>query len=149
MSDPLSIISGVVGVLSVCVKVGFALKEFYDGVSIVDTKSRGLITEVESFGGILQVLKDTLEQDRIRDSFQATGLIGNLWSSMATSIFDSQNTIIQLQQILEKANKTVRTLDATRKYLRLRGTAEEISIYQQQIRSYRETLQLSLQTVVL
>jgi hypothetical protein len=149
MADPLSIISGVAGVLSVCIKVGQALNDFYDGVSIVDAKAKGLITEVDSFASILQLMKDTLEQDRIRNSFQATGFIGNLWNSLATSILDSETTIVQLQHILEKATKTVRPFDSTRKHLRLKSAVEEISIYQQQIRSYRETLQLSLQTVAL
>jgi len=149
MADPLSITSGILGTLSICVKVGSALKDFHDGAIIAGNKVKGLLTDVESFTQVLQLMKDTLEQEPIQVSFQTTGHIGNHWKNLSASIQDGQNTLVQLQETLKKVNKSVSVLDGARKHLRLKAASEEISIFQLQIRSYRDTLQLSLQTVIL
>lgn len=149
MGDPLSITTGILALLGVCIKVGSTLQDFHDGAAIANTKVKGLLTDVESFTHVLQLMKDTLEQEQIQNSFQATGHLGNLWTNFSTSLQDGQNTLQQLQESLEKVNKSVSVLDGARKHLRLKGAAEEIGIYQLQIRSYRDTLQLSLQTVIL
>lgn len=147
--DPISIAAGVFSFLAASIKTGLVLKEFYDNVAFADTKVQGLITEVESFTQVLRLMNDTLEQENIQSSLRATGHIGNHLTNLATSIEDGQQTLSQLQETLERVNKSVGLLDGTRKHLRLRGAADEISVYQGQIRSYRETLQLTLQTIIL
>lgn len=149
MADPLSIAAGIIGVLTACVQVGTALKGFYDGSAIADTKVRGLLIDVESFAQVLQLMKNTLEQEQIKSSLQATGHIGNHWTNLSACLRDGQNTMMQLQEKLEKVNKSVSILDGPRKHLRLNSASEEIGIFQQQVRSYRDTMQLSLQTVIL
>ena len=149
MPDPLSITAGVLGLLGTCVKVGSTLKDFYDGASFADTKVKGLLTDVESFTQVLRLMKNTFEQEQIQASIQTTGHIGNHWNNLSASIQDSQNTLSHLQEILERVNKSVGVLNGARKHLRLKGAAEEIGNFQLQIRSYRDTLQLSLQTVIL
>jgi hypothetical protein len=125
------------------------LKDFYDGSAIADTKVEGLLTDVESFHQVLKLMKDTLEQEQIQSSLQATGHIGNHWTNLSACLRDGQDTLIQLQEKLEKINKSVSVLDGPRKHLRLKGATEEIGVFQQRIRSYRDTMQLSLQTVIL
>jgi len=147
--DPLSVMTGVFSLLVVCIRTGTILKDFYDNAAIADTKVKGLLTEVESFTQVLQLMKDTLEQENIKASFQATGHIGNHLNNLGISIRDGQKTLLQLQETVEKVNKSVGLLDGARKHLRLRSAADEIAVYQQQIRSYRDTLQLTLQTVIL
>lgn len=149
MAEPLSIVSGVVGLLVVATKVGMSLKNFHDGVAIADTRVKGLMTDVESFTKVLQMMKDTLEQEKAATSFQGTGHIGNHWSNLFQSIQDGQTTLVQLQNALDKVNKSVSVLDGPRKHIRLKSALDEIGIYQQQIRSYRDTLQLSMQTIIL
>ncbi|KAE8448846.1 hypothetical protein EG329_008848 [Mollisiaceae sp. DMI_Dod_QoI] len=117
MADPLSIVTGVLGLLGICVKVGSALKDFYDGAAIADTKVKGLLTDVESFTQVLQLMKDTFEQEQIQTSFQATGHIGNHWNNLSTSIRDGQNTLLQLQETLERVNKSVTFKESTAKIL--------------------------------
>jgi hypothetical protein len=68
MADPISITTGVLGLLGTCVKVGSILKEFYDGAAFADTKVKGLLTDVESFIQVLRLMKDTFEQDQIQAS---------------------------------------------------------------------------------
>jgi hypothetical protein len=149
MADPLSITTGVLGLLGTCIRVGSALKDFYDGAAIADTKIKGLLADVESFIQVLQLVKDIFEQEQIQTFFQTTGHIGNHWKKLSDSIQNGQNILIQLQETLEKVNKNVSVLDGARKHLRLKGAEEEIGIFQLQIRSCRENLQLSLQAVIL
>ncbi len=42
-----------------------------------------------------------------------------------------------------KVDKTVAVLDGARKHFRMKFAADEIAMYQQQIRTYRDTMQLS------
>jgi hypothetical protein len=95
------------------------------------------------------MMKETLEQKNVQSSLQSTGHIGNHWASLSISIQDGQNTLIQLQSTLDKVNKSVSVLDGARKHIRLQGATQEITMFQQQVRSYRDTIQLSLQTVIL
>ena len=147
--DPLSILAGVVGVLAVCVQAGDSLKTFYNASALADAKVRGLLTDVDSFTQVLQMMKETLERKQIQASMQSTGHIGNHWTNLSTCLRDERNTLDQLREILEKVNKSVSVLDGPRKHLRLRSALDEIGVYQLQIRSYRDTMQLSLQTVIL
>src|SRR5438034_889477 len=80
---------------------------------------------------------------------QSTGHIGNHWRNISRSIQDGTKTLASLQATLEKVNKSATVLDGARKHLRLKWASEEIAIFQHEIRSYRDTLQLSLQTVIL
>jgi len=149
MADPLSITTGVLALLGACISVVGTIKDIQDGAAIVEVKVKGLLSDVESFEQVLQMMKDTLEDAKVKSSLQATGHIGNHWNNLSTTIKDGKNTLINLQNILDKANKTVSFLDSPRKHLRLKVATEQIAMFQQQIRSYRDTIQLSLQTVIL
>ncbi|RFU27249.1 hypothetical protein B7463_g9089, partial [Scytalidium lignicola] len=149
MADPLSITTGVVGLLATCVQVGAAIKDFHDGAALADVKVKGLLSDVENFSQVLSIMKATLEEDQVYASLQATGHIGNHWGNLSRSIKDGQNTLDKLQSTLEKVNKGVNVLNGARKPLRFKWASEEIEIFQQQVRAYRDTIQLSLQTVIL
>jgi hypothetical protein len=149
MADPLSITTGVLALLGTCITVAGTIKDFHDGVAIVDIKVKGLLSDVESFAQVLRMMRDTLEEEKVQSSLQATGHIGNHWANLSKSIKDGQNTLVQLLSTIERVNKSVGVLDGARRHLRLKGAMDEIGIFQQQIRSYRDTIQLSLQTVIL
>ncbi len=147
--DPLTITSGVAALIGVGVKVGFTLKDVYDGTQIVDAKGRALGHEVESLVQVLEFMRATLEEKKMQDAFQSTGHIGNHWKNIAACIEDGQRTLEQLQAVLEKVDKTVVVLDSARKHFRIKFAADEIAMYHGQIRSYKDTMQLSIQTVIL
>jgi hypothetical protein len=149
MAEPLSIITGIASLLGASVKAGTQLQTLANGISIVNVKIIGFLSDIEGFSLVLKVLQETLDRDQVRTSLQETGYIGNHWSSLAKSIEDCSETISQLQETLQKVNKSVGFLDSTRKYFRLQAATEEILVYQSQIRSYKDALQLSLQTVIL
>lgn len=149
MVDPFSITTGVVALLITCIKTGAAVKDFCDGAAVAGVKVKGLLSDVESFAQALRMMKETLEQENVQLSLRSTGHIGNHWTNLSISIQDGQNTLIQLQNTLSRVNKSAGILDGARKHLRLQGATQEIAMFQQQIRSYRDTIQLSLQTVIL
>jgi DNA mismatch repair ATPase MutS len=94
-------------------------------------------------------MENTLKQDEIKTSLRATGHINDHWHHLSTSIKDGQEILSQLRDLLETVNKKASVLSRPRKHQRLQDAAEEIAAYQQQIQSYKDTLQLSLQTVTL
>lgn len=147
--DPLSITAGVLALLSATIKVGTSLKEFHGGVTIVEAKVQGLSHDVESFTKVLKNITETLDQENVQVSLQATGHIGNHYKDLHTSIEDGQNTLLNLQVTIDNANKTVRLLDGVRKHIRVQGAADEIVVHHLKIRSCRDTLQLSLQAITL
>lgn len=149
MADPLSITVGVVGLLSACMKVGADLKDIYDGAAIADPAVTSLGLEVEGFAHTLQLMNDTLETPNVKISIQATGHIGNHWNYISKSIKDGQDTVAKLQVTLQKVDKSVSVLDSTRKHFRLKAAAGEIAMYQRQVSFYKDTMQASLQTMIL
>jgi hypothetical protein len=149
MVDPLSITTGVVALLTTCVKIGIELQGIYDGAAIVDSAVKGLLLEVEGFAQTLQLMNETLQQPNIQTSVQATGHIGSLWNNVARSITDGEETLTKLGETLQKVDKSVSMLDSTRKHFRLKSATGEISMYQRQISYYRDTMQASLQTMIL
>ncbi len=147
--DPLSITVSVISILEVCLKVGQTLKSLQNGVSLVGTKLGGLLAEVESFSKVLEFVKGTLQENEIEAAFQSTGHVGDHWRNVFICINDGQRTLAVLQVTLVKVAKDVAIFDSARKHLRLTSAAEEITMYQNQIRCYRDTIQLSIQTVIL
>jgi Fungal N-terminal domain of STAND proteins len=145
--DPFSIATGVAGLLSVCYQIGPVLFNLYCAIEIVDTKINRLQVSVESFIQLLTLMQDTLKREEIRTSFTATGHISNHWNHLSTTIKDGHDTLSQLRELLEGVNRSTSVLSGPRKHARLQRAAEEISVYQQQIQGYKDTLQLSLQAV--
>ena len=149
MVEPLSITTGVLSLLGVCFNVGVELKRFRDGVAVVNTTVDGLLHDVSGLEQVLESMKGTFDQANNPHPSQATGHIGNHWKNLSRSLQDGQNTLIRLQELLEGVNKSVTLLDGPRRQLRFNSAAEQIVAFRQQIQSYRDALQLSLQTIIL
>ena len=149
MVEPLSITTGVLSLLGVCFNVGVELKRFRDGVAVVNATVDGLLRDVSGLEQVLESMKETFDRANNRHPSQATGHIGNHWKNLSRSLQDGQNTLIRLQELLEGVNKSVTLLDGPRRQLRFNSAAEQIVAFRQQIQSYRDALQLSLQTIIL
>jgi methyl-accepting chemotaxis protein len=145
--DPLSISAGIVGILSGSVTVASQLKKLIDGASTANLAVSSLLEEVEDFSNVLKLMRETVSD--LSAEQQTVGHIGNHWSNLSTSIQDGQATIEKLQATVERINKSVMVLDSARKYVRLQSASAEMGIYQQQIRSYKDTMYLSLQAIIL
>lgn len=150
MTDPLSITTGILGLSKVIWNVGVELKQFRDNAATVNTTVNGLLHDVESLGLVLDSMKTTFEEENLRHAtLHATGHIGNHWRNIGRSLQDGQDTLKQLEGLIQNINKSVTMLDGPRKQLRLQNAEEQVANYRHQIQSYRDALQLSLQTMIL
>ncbi len=147
--DPLSVTVSVASLLGTSIKIGATLKTLWDGSKSVDARVQGVLDEVEAFTTALELVKKTLEEDKLSETIQSTGHIGDHWKNLFICIIDGQQTLDALQAAVVKVNKSASVLDNTRKHLRFEAAAKEISAYQYKIRYYRDTIHLSIQTVIL
>jgi hypothetical protein len=86
LEELLSITTEVFALLGTYIKIGGALKKLYDGAKSADTRIKALLSNIKSFVQTLRLIKDTLEQEKVRSSFETTGYIGNHWSNNASFI---------------------------------------------------------------
>lgn len=148
MMEPLSITTGVLASLGVCTKVGWQLKRLHDSTKIVDTTVEALIADVDSIAKVLDALQETVNITRA-SSFQETGHIGTHWRNLSKSIHDGQDVLENLHSLLERVGKTTTVLNKPRMQLRFYLAEDELGSLRQRLQSYRDTVQLSLTTVIL
>ncbi|KAF2671956.1 hypothetical protein BT63DRAFT_184472 [Microthyrium microscopicum] len=148
--DPLSIVSTSLAISKLCVTVGWELKTFIQEAKQVGKGIEALYQDVRGFETILDQLKDIFQDPKVGTSLDGeTGHIGNHWRDLHSTLEDAEETLQGLEATVTKINKSSSMLDLTRKHIRLKGSAGEISVYQQRIRSYKDTIQVSLQTTML
>jgi len=146
--DPVTIVGLLITVSKLCGAVGQELKKFINGTKLVGTAINALFQDVKSFEKILDHMKDTVDDPRVKTS-ASTGYLGAHWHHLKTSLNDAEKTLKALEATIIHVNKSASLLDSTRKNFRLKGATAEIAIYQQQIQSYKETIQVSLQATIL
>lgn len=146
MADPFSIATGVVALLQVSGKVVGELKKLHDGAAVVQSTIAQLQHDVESLQMVLESMRKAFEYITAE---QSTGHIGSLWDGVARSVVDGKQGLEQLHSLVAEMNRDSRFLDEYRKQLRLMRSEEKISRSRMHIQSCRDTLQLSLQTIIL
>lgn len=147
--DPLSIVASVAGLIGLCTRAGLTIKSARDGAKIVDSKIDLLDSEIRGYMQVLELMKSTMEDVTLQNAFQSTGHIGNHWKNIYAATDDSHQTLEQLNQVLIKVEKSVSVLDSTRKHFRLKFATDEIEMYQRKIKTYHDTMKMSIQTVIL
>ncbi|KAM7194160.1 hypothetical protein V8F20_008080 [Naviculisporaceae sp. PSN 640] len=147
--DPISIAAGVGGLIDLCVKAGFAIKNIHEGSKSVDSKIALLDEQIRLYTHVLELMSSTIQDPMIAPSLQATGHIGSHWRSMLAFIEDSCDTLERLNTRLREVDKSARLMSSARKHLRLLFASDEIEAYQKTIKSYRDTMQMSIQIVIL
>nr|POE87478.1 hypothetical protein CFP56_30067 [Quercus suber] len=146
MSDPLSIIAGVVGLLGTAYQVGAELKKFHDGVVIIESTIEGLLQDVAGLTNVLESMQETFEN--ITAEFGTTGNVASHLRNVARSLADGKEILGQLEALLRGVNKPKRFLDGPRKRLRLNSATDQMASYRQHINSYSQALQLSMQIML-
>jgi hypothetical protein len=149
MADPFSITAGAVALLQVCLKVSLELKRFRNGASEAKTIATAMLTDVKGLRDVLQSMEDTFEDIQSQQGSQPTGHIGTHWKNLLRSLHDGCAALHELEELLGGINKDVPVLDASRRQIRLKTASEQITSFRQQVQTYRDGLQLSLQTIIL
>ncbi|KAK3675088.1 RAM signaling network component [Recurvomyces mirabilis] len=145
MPEPLSIVTGVTGLLKVTWTVGVELKAFRDGVKVVNTKLDGLIQDVEGLETVLKSMRETFANIT---AVYGTGHIGSHWQNIAQALIRGIALVEQLRDEFKKIDKRTAFLDAPRKQFRVNMATDTIAALRVSIQSYRDSLQLSLQTMI-
>lgn len=144
--DPLSITASAASLLGVCLKVSVELKKFRQGAAGARTTVTAMLSDVKALRDVLQSMEDTFE---ILDSQPATGHIGAHWTNLSRSLQEGRGTLEQLEELLQGVNKDVSLLDSARLHIRVKSVAEQIANFRQQVQTYKDAMQLSLQTIIL
>ena len=147
--DPLSIAVGVAGLIDLCTKAGLAIKSAHDGAKIIDSKIELLDSEIRGYLQVLELMKSTMEETSVKAAVQSTGHIGNHWKNISAAADDSRQALERLNEVLAKVGKSVGVMGSTRKHFRLKFANDEIEMYRRKIKTYRDTMQISIQTVLL
>jgi uncharacterized coiled-coil DUF342 family protein len=147
--DPISITTGILTSLSTCIRVAVQLKQLRDGAQEAKPKINALLSDIDSFRGVLQSMESTFEEIEVKEGFQTTGHLGAHWQPLNKSIEDANITLNELSELLKDINRNGSKLDSTSKHLRLNLAAEKIANYRQQVQTYRDAMQFSLQSIIL
>lgn len=147
--DPLSITVSVATLITTCGRLCWELKQLRNASQMADSKLNSILTEVECLERLLNQMAETMRDINAEESMQDTGHLGNHLRSISVCIADGIVLLERLRETLRSVGKSSRLLDGVRKHFRLLSASEEIFIYQGQIKSYRDTIQLSMQAVIL
>jgi hypothetical protein len=147
--DPLSITTATVAIVKACGAIGWEIRKFIDGAKLVGTAINVLLQDVEGFQNTLEQINQILDNPRIKDMISSSGLVNSHWANLKTCLDDATATINSLESTIMGISKTVTLLDSARKHIRLKSSSNIIALYQQQIRSYKDTIYVSLHTAML
>lgn len=147
--EPLSITTGVLSLLTVCITVSIELKKLKQGSADAGTTINALLVDVNGLRNVLQLMEKTFDELEVRDGFENTGNIGAHWQNLQESLHDGYDSLAELETLTKGINRTVSVLDGPRRYARLQAATNQIASHRQQIQTYRDAMQFSLQTIVL
>lgn len=147
--DPVSIAMASLAITNACLAVNRELKNFIDGAKLAGPVINLLLQDVEAFQNTLEEMRKIIEDPRVKESVESSGHMGNHWVNLETCLVDAKVTMESLGAVIVRINKPSTVLDSARKHLRLKNASDTIGLYQQQIRSYKDTISVSLQTAIL
>lgn len=143
--DPLSITTGVLALLGVCYNVGTGLKKLYDDIEAVDETVAAIIEDVKALTKVLNTMKTSF--DGVAGPL--TGHVGAHWENIYSSLKDGNGALEGLYEVVKEVSRETSVLSGTRKQMRLKAAESKIGLFRKQIQSFRDTLQLSMQALIL
>jgi hypothetical protein len=147
--DPFTISTGVLAFISVPVKVLVGLRQFKDSVKEATASINALISDISALRHVLQSMEETFYSLDDEQALSETGLIGTHWQNLRQCLIDGHEALTEFDNTLLELNKSVKVLDETRRKLRVQSAVAQITMFRQQIQAYKDTLQASLQAVIL
>lgn len=117
------------------------------GAAEAKTSITAMMADVRALRTVLEAMEITF--DEMNSDKREVGHIGVHWTNLLQSLEDGQQSLTELYQVLEDANKNVKVLDSARKQLRIKAVSDKIVTCRQEVQTYKDALQLSLQTVTL
>ncbi|RYP90411.1 hypothetical protein DL770_003443 [Monosporascus sp. CRB-9-2] len=147
--DPLTISTAVLAFLSISIKVCVGLKQLKNEAKDAGITINALVTDIGGLRHVLQSMEKTFQDVDDDQVLKETGHIGSHWQNLNQCLNDGHAALTEFDEMLLELNKSVRVLDQARRQLRLQTAATRITQFRQQVQAYKDTLQLSLQTIIL
>jgi hypothetical protein len=147
--DPLSITTAVAALVGACSKLTNLLGVINQSKS-VDTSIKSLGIEINSLSQVLGNIGVSFGDSAIAAATlePQTGHEAQHWRNVKQSMEDCDCTLKMLEPILKSVKQSEsRIFSALRKQIKLEDKAGEIALLKQQIASYRQAMQLSLQLI--
>ncbi|KAF2159529.1 hypothetical protein M409DRAFT_30004 [Zasmidium cellare ATCC 36951] len=148
MPDPLSIVTGVAALLQSTWTVSVELKKFYDGVTVVKQSIQDLQQDVDGLSDVLGSMRTTFAVITAEQQ-TGTGHVASHWGNVSKAIVKGKDMLDQMVELVLDIGQTKKFLDGPRKQLRLNMAEERLTAFRGHIRSFQDTLQLSLATIIL
>jgi predicted nucleic acid-binding Zn-ribbon protein len=146
MVEPLTIVASATSLLGICSKVAVELKRFRHGAAEARTYVTAMLNDMKGLRDVLQSMEDTFDELEVQPP---SGHIGIHWKNLLRSLQDGRSTLEQLEELLTTINKQVTFLDSARREVRVKSAVEQIVNFRQQVQTYKDAMQLSLQTIIL
>lgn len=104
---------------------------------------------MNSLRNVLEFKEATLDELANHDHFQTTGNMSTHWTNLGRSLCDGQAVLRGLEEHLKTLDKEVAVLDRLRRGVRLKEAAQQLVEHRQHVRSYRDAMLFSVQTITL
>ncbi|KAK6524046.1 GTP-binding protein Rho1 [Orbilia ellipsospora] len=142
--DPLLIAAGVVSLLGTTLRTGVVLRRFLYGAQGESTLVNAIISDVKALRKVLELMDMTFEEMDCERT--ETGAIGAHWGNLLTVLQDGHTCLVSLRKLLEETTKEVEVLDGPLRRARLKPAMDKIALYRQEVQTYEDVLNLSLET---
>lgn len=146
MPDPFSISLGVVALLQLTYSAGNSLRKFINDAAVVDITLENLENEINGLARVLESMRVTFEKIEVEED---TGHVAAHWRNVAQSLEDGKGVLRQLEDQILSIGEESNFLSGFRRQHRLNTHKNRIAVFRLQIQSYRDGLQLSMQTIIL
>lgn len=148
--DPLSITVATIGLATFCGQAVNILLQFAGQSRSVDFTIKNFADEVSNLDRVLKSITASSKDRSITSLAAGTGHEAQHWRDVLTSLGDCRSCMTRLVKILEKLEGGDGNIfKRTKKQLRLSIESGEIAVLRRQILSFTQTMQISLQMLLL
>ena len=141
--EPLSIVTAAASLIGTCTRI----YTFINNTRNVDIVLRALGDEIKSLSRVLNSMAQMFNHPTLANITLRTGLEARHWRNVIRLLVDCRSTLEHLEDVLKNIRRPdlFRFLGRLGRQIRLDTQSVNIAVLNQQIRSYREIMQVSLQ----
>ena len=148
--DPLSITAGTIGLTTFCGQAIKILLKFAGELSSVDLTIKLFSDEVANLNRVLKSITASSKDQSILSLAAGTGHEAQHWRDVLKCLGDCRSCMAGLVNILEKLESDDGNIfKRARRQLRLSIESGEMAVLRRQILSFTQTMQISLQMLLL
>jgi hypothetical protein len=147
--DPTTISTAVLALLSASLKVCARPQGFRSGVAEAGTSVNALLSDLGGLRNALESMEVTSYEVDDTAVVKQGGQVGVFCRDLIAALDDGCVGLAEFDELLLRLNKEVRGLKEPQRHVRVQAAAAKMALFRQQIQAYTDTLQLSLQAIIL